>query len=111
MPGSLERNSVMKSLVVVALLLSSTFAYAGEQAGKVSYYRGRHHPTHQYTAAHRSLPFGTKVRIVRGNLVCDDVVINDRGPFIRGRIIDVNTACARKLALQGPGVAPVKIYW
>ncbi|MGX7895682.1 septal ring lytic transglycosylase RlpA family protein [Tsuneonella sp. HG222] len=56
----------------------------------------------EYTAAHRTLPFGTRVRLSRNGR---DVVvrINDRGPFTRGREIDVSQAAARDLGLIGPG--------
>ena len=54
------------------------------------------------TAAHRSLPFGTKVRVSnRKNGRSVIVTINDRGPFIRGRIIDVTPAAARELGFSG----------
>ena len=62
------------------------------------------------TAAHRTLPFGTWVRVV--NLTNDktvDVRIIDRGPFIDGRIIDLSHAAAKAIGLIGPGVAPVRL--
>jgi rare lipoprotein A len=60
------------------------------------------------TAAHRSLPFGTKVRVSnRRNGRSVIVTINDRGPFIRGRIIDVTPAAARELGFSG--LAPVTL--
>jgi rare lipoprotein A len=64
----------------------------------------------QLTAAHRSLPFGTQVRVTNlNNNVSVVVRINDRGPFTRGRIIDLSTAAARVLGMIGSGVAPVKL--
>ena len=60
------------------------------------------------TAAHRSLPFGTKVRVSnRKNGQSIVVTINDRGPFVRGRIIDVTPAAARELGFSG--LAPVTL--
>jgi rare lipoprotein A len=54
------------------------------------------------TAAHRSLPFGTKVRVTNKNNGYSVVVtINDRGPFVRGRVIDVTPAAARVLGFLG----------
>lgn len=54
------------------------------------------------TAAHRSLPFGTRVRVTnRKNGKSVVVRINDRGPFVRGRVIDVTPACARALGFSG----------
>lgn len=68
----------------------------------------------QLTAAHRNLPFGTKVRIMQkdGDFDKDgvEVRINDRGPFIKGRVIDVSAQAARKLGIKGAGVAPVRLY-
>lgn len=63
-----------------------------------------------FTAAHRTLPFGTKVKVT--NLRNDRtavVRINDRGPFIEGRIVDVSLGAARKLDFVGSGVAPCRI--
>jgi rare lipoprotein A len=58
------------------------------------------------TAAHRSLPFGTKVRVThRGQSVV--VTINDRGPFVRGRVLDLSTGAARAIGLTGAGVGRV----
>jgi rare lipoprotein A len=63
---------------------------------------------HEFTAAHRTLPFGTRVRVTNhsnGRSVV--VTINDRGPFVRGRIIDVTSAAAHALGMSG--LAPVTI--
>ncbi|MEH2285403.1 MAG: septal ring lytic transglycosylase RlpA family protein [Nostoc sp.] len=62
------------------------------------------------TAAHRSLPFGTQVRVTNTRNGRSVVLrINDRGPFIRGRILDVSAGAARILGMMGSGVAPVHI--
>ncbi|HYW18209.1 MAG TPA: septal ring lytic transglycosylase RlpA family protein [Nodularia sp. (in: cyanobacteria)] len=62
------------------------------------------------TAAHRSLPFGTRVRVTNTRNGRSVVVrINDRGPFIRSRVIDVSTAAARAIGMINSGVAQVKI--
>lgn len=66
--------------------------------------------TFQFTAAHRELPLGTLVDVV--NLETGATVrlrINDRGPFVRGRIIDVSRAAAQRLGMIGPGVARVRV--
>jgi rare lipoprotein A len=65
---------------------------------------------HSYTAAHRSLPIGTVVRVVnlkngRGVIV----KINDRGPYIKGRIIDLSFAAAKSLEMVRSGIARVKV--
>jgi len=63
-----------------------------------------------FTAAHRTLPFGTRVRVV--NLTNDktvDVRITDRGPFVDNRIVDLSHAAAVAISLIGPGVAQVRL--
>jgi len=65
---------------------------------------------HEMTAAHKSLPFGTVVEVARRDTGADVTVrINDRGPFIEGRIIDLSYAAAQDIGLDVDGVAPVKI--
>jgi peptidoglycan lytic transglycosylase len=62
------------------------------------------------TAAHRTLPFGTKVRVTHvksGRTVT--VRINDRGPFVTGRVIDLSQAAAEELGIVGYGIAKVKL--
>jgi|SRR5579871_2028355 len=58
------------------------------------------------TAAHRSLPFGTKLRVTHGGRSVI-VTINDRGPFVRGRVLDLSTGAARAIGLTGAGVGQV----
>ena len=61
-------------------------------------------------AAHRSLPFGTRVRVDNLNNGRSVVVrINDRGPFVRGRVIDVTQGAAERLGMIGSGVANVRV--
>ena len=66
--------------------------------------------THELTAAHPTLPFGTKLRVTNvasGQSVT--VRVNDRGPFVRGRVVDVSYAAAETLGMVGGGVAKVKL--
>ena len=64
----------------------------------------------QLTAAHRELPFGAQVRVIHlGTGASVSVVINDRGPCIDGRDIDLSKAAARALGMVGEGLAPVLI--
>jgi rare lipoprotein A len=92
------------------------------QTGKASYYadkfKGR--PTangqifrqNKRTAAHKTLPFGTRVKVenlTNGKTV--KVTINDRGPFVEGRIIDLSKKAARKLHMIQAGVTNVKISY
>ncbi len=65
---------------------------------------------HDMTAAHRTLPFGTLVSVTNLENGRSAVVrINDRGPFVRGRIIDLSYAAARVLGIVGPGTARVRV--
>jgi rare lipoprotein A len=97
---------------VSTLLAFSPVAHA--QSGIASIYsggrtaNGEHASPHGLTAAHRSLPFGTHVRVVnRRNGRSVVVRINDRGPFVHGRIIDLTPAGARALGFSG--LAPVEV--
>ena len=90
------------------------------ETGDASYYgsefegrrtaSGERYDGDEMTAAHRTLPFGTRVRVV--NLANDksvEVRINDRGPHKKGRIVDVSHKAAKELGLLGPGVARVRL--
>jgi rare lipoprotein A len=62
------------------------------------------------TAAHRTLPFGAWVRVLNlDNQKRVDLRINDRGPFVAGRVIDISHAAAREIAMIGPGTARVRV--
>jgi rare lipoprotein A len=84
---------------------------AADQAGVASVYStesgnetasGEKFNPEALTAAHRKLPFGTKARVTnKRNGQSVDVVIQDRGPFVRGRIIDLSPAEARELGFSG----------
>lgn len=90
------------------------------ERGYASWYGGKFHgrhtasgevfDTHRLTAAHRTLPFGTLVEVTNldnGRTV--RVRINDRGPFVRGRVIDLSYAAAREIGMIGPGTARVEL--
>ncbi len=84
-------------------------SYYGSESGSQTASGARFNPS-AMTAAHRSLPFGTKVLVTNkrnGRSVV--VTINDRGPFIRGRIIDLSTAAAGVIGMKSSGVAPVTV--
>src|ERR1700704_5182849 len=90
----------------VAVLASCAAAQAQSWTGKASYYSGRGH----MTCAHRSLPFGTHVRVTNlSNNRSAVLVVNDRGPFIKGRIIDVSTGAAGVLGFLRAGLARVTV--
>lgn len=93
--------------------------YSGSHAmsGMASYYwqgqqvasGGRFNPN-ALTAAHKTLPFGTKVRVTNlNNGRSVTVTINDRGPFVRGRIIDLSRRAAGEIGMTGAGVARVAV--
>ena len=78
-------------------------------AGKPTASGERFNPNH-LTAAHKTLPFGTMVRVTNNkNGRTVDVRINDRGPFIRGRIIDLSKAAAKEIDMIVDGVVPVRV--
>jgi rare lipoprotein A len=98
----------------------SPVAVPREETGIASWYghpyhgrrtaNGEVYDMNQLTAAHRTRPFGSWVRVrnlQNGKTV--DVRINDRGPFVRGRIIDLSRKAARKIDMIGPGTAKVRV--
>ncbi len=107
------------SLFMIVFLLSVMNIYT-EQWGLASWYGGDFHGkktangevfnTNEHTAAHKTLPFNTVVKITNlYNLKTTVVRINDRGPFRKGRIIDLSRAAAADLDMLGSGVIPVRI--
>jgi len=83
--------------------IASVYAYSGSKTAS-----GERASPGGLTAAHRTLPFGTKVRVTNKRNGHSVVVrINDRGPFVRGRVIDVTPAAARALGFSG--LAPVTL--
>jgi rare lipoprotein A len=98
----------LKNIIIVTSILIASCGAAQAQSwtGKASYYRGRG----SMTCAHRSLPFGTHVRVTNlSNNRSAVLVVNDRGPFIKGRIIDVSTGAADVLGFRRAGVARVTL--
>jgi rare lipoprotein A len=96
------------------MISSSSPLMAAPEAGIASIYsdektaNGEYAHANALTAAHKSLPFGTKVKVTNVNTGRSVVVrINDRGPYIKGRIIDLTPAGAR--AIGSSGLAPVRL--
>ena len=91
------------------------FAEGGGQTGKASFYSGSHRTANggfvgAATCAHRTLPFGTKVLVTNLNSGRQAVLtVNDRGPFVRGRIVDVSRGAANTLGMIGSGTAAVRV--
>jgi peptidoglycan lytic transglycosylase len=95
----------MRGICAAVLLLGSSMAHA--ESGLASYYRGMGRGG-EMTCAHRSRPFGSTLRVsYRSNTI--KCRVNDRGPFIRGRIVDVSTSAARALGMMGAGVVRVVV--
>jgi rare lipoprotein A len=78
--------------------------YGNESGSKTA--SGQHFNQNAMTCAHRSLPFGTKLKVTHGDRSVV-VTVNDRGPFVRGRVLDLSTAAAREIGLTGAGVGRV----
>jgi rare lipoprotein A len=106
-------------ILLFGLLISPIFGFS--ESGQASWYGGKFHgrttasgetfDTNALTAAHKTLPFGTVVEVTNlDNGKAVTVRINDRGPFVEGRIIDLSRAAAEKLDMVGTGVARVEIH-
>ena len=68
---------------------------------------GTRYDQYASTAAHKSLPFGTKLRVCYNT--CEVVNVTDRGPFIPGRDLDLSLGTARRIGMESAGVADVKV--
>ena len=106
------RNMLFAS--TLAIFSTALAASAHAQSGIASVYSGERTANGEYahagrlTAAHRSLPFGTLVRVTHKRTGRSVVVrINDRGPFVGGQIIDLTPAAARAIGFNG--LAPVEV--
>ena len=78
--------------------------YGNESGSKTA--SGQRFNQNAMTCAHRSLPFGTRLRVTHGGRSVV-VTVNDRGPFVRGRVLDLSTAAARAVGLTSAGVGRV----
>lgn len=107
----------IKTVLAIAAMLLSTPASSNEECGVASWYgsnfhgrltaSGENYNMHEMTAAHKTLPFGTIVKVVDNNGNEAIVRINDRGPFIKGRIIDLSSEAAKSFDLHNKGVTKV----
>jgi rare lipoprotein A len=99
---------------------SAPVARGLSESGQASYYGNEFHgrktangerfDQNQLTAAHRTLPFGTRLKVTNtqnGKTVV--VRVNDRGPFVKGRVIDLSSSAFRSIAQLNSGVVPVRI--
>ena len=110
----------MKRLILGCLFVAVIYitpCYAHSQTGNISFYSegsqtasGERFDKRALTCAHRTLPFGTKVKVeYRGKRV--DCRVNDRGPFISSRILDVSLASAQALGMTEAGVVMATMEW
>lgn len=108
-------NSLLKNQLGLKQMKVSTTI-----KGKASYYAsffqgkktasGQLYDNNKYTAAHKTLPFGTIVRVTNtANGRSAVVKINDRGPFVKGRLIDLSRIAARDIGVFGPGIINAKV--
>lgn len=123
-----QSRAVKAAFIAFGLALSVTVpAQAGDKVealktitGPASWYgskfhgrttaNGERYNMHGMTAAHKTLPFGTKVRVTNQNTGrAVTVRINDRGPFVSNRVIDLSRGAAQAVGMISQGVAPVKI--
>ena len=96
----------MHYLIHLSLLLLPMLCFCGlgahAESGIASVYAGVSRTKGELTAAHRTLPLGTRVRVRNRKTGASVlVVVNDRGPFVRGRVIDLSSAAARALGFSG----------
>jgi rare lipoprotein A len=114
-----------KKIYLLLIAMVCTFAACSpkiNQTGKASFYAdkfdgrktasGEKFWNSKFTAAHKTLPFGTMVKVVNlDNGKTVKVRINDRGPFVEGRIIDLSKKAAHQIAIDKVGVGKVKISY
>lgn len=117
----MPKQPAMKSLIFLTpLLFLLAASFAQTQTGKASFYAdkfegrptasGEKYRHNKFTAAHKSLPFGTKVKVTNlANSQTVEVVINDRGPYVEGRIIDLSKSAAEQLGFVNQGLAEVQV--
>jgi rare lipoprotein A len=84
---------------------SGMASFCGNESGSRTA-SGQRFNQNALTCAHRSLPFGTKLRVTHGSRSVV-VTVNDRGPFVHGRVLDLSTAAAREIGITGAGVGRV----
>jgi rare lipoprotein A len=100
------RQRLLGTMTAALMAIGFTPLTALAESGQASWYSSGG----GYTAAHRTLPFGTRVRVTHRRTGRSVVVtINDRGPFIRGRVIDLSPAAASAIGIRSSGVGPVSL--
>ena len=119
----MQKKSLIHFIVFIVILFALTSCAENiTETGNASYYgdefvhrhmaNGRKFSQHKLTAAHKTLPLGTKVTVI--NLTNHERVrvrITDRGPFVKGRIIDLSKKAARRIDMIDAGVAQVELRY
>src|SRR6202453_4813242 len=100
-----DANAAIATSSGTGRTFSGMASYYGNESGSRTA-SGQRFNQNAMTAAHRSLPFGTKLRVTHGGQSVV-VAINDRGPCVRGRVLDLSTGGARAIGLTGAGVGRV----
>jgi rare lipoprotein A len=100
-----DANAAMTPSFGSGHAFSGMASYYGNESGSRTA-SGQRFNQNALTCAHRSLPFGTKLRVTHGGRSVV-VTVNDRGPFVRGRVLDLSTAAARAVGIIGAGVGRV----
>ena len=112
--------TLLITLIFTTNVMAKTKVNQHATRGEASYYAGFHHGKktangerfnmHALTAAHRTLPLGSKIKVTNLNNGKEVVVrVNDRGPYARGRVLDVSLGAAKKLDMVKTGTAKVSI--
>jgi len=100
-----EANGSMGSSFSSGRSFSGMASFYGNESGSKTA-SGQRFNQNAMTCAHRSLPFGTRLRVTHGDRSVV-VTVNDRGPFVRGRVLDLSTGAARAVGLTGAGVGRI----
>jgi len=117
-------KSVLTFLLIIGFIVIGGASYYSTDtwligSGKASYYADKFHgkktasgevfDMHEYTAAHKTLPFGTKVKITNPNNGKSVIVeVNDRGPFVKSRVFDLSKAAFTSIANINKGILNVE---
>ena len=96
-----DANAAMTPSQGTGHSFSGVASFYGNESGRQTA-SGQRFNQNAMTCAHRSLPFGTKLRVTHGGRSVV-VTVNDRGPFVRGRVLDLSTGAARAIGLDGIG--------
>ena len=107
MHGTSQQDASASTSLFAGLgrVFSGMASFYGNESGRATA-SGQRFDQDALTCAHRSLPFGTKLRVTHGDRSVI-VTVNDRGPFVHGRVLDLSTAAARAVGLTAAGVGRV----